>query len=169
MSKPICFLDVDGVINACPPIPGEKVFAVTVNGLRYPICIPSGTEERIAKLSEHFEMVWATTWREKAHPNFAEHLGLDPEEPCPHIEFIHYKLPSIVEHAVENHLREAILRPWVWIDDNAQREIALLGIAPDEKRALAIAPELSVGLTDEHVERALEFCEQVNRNHEYLR
>jgi hypothetical protein len=151
--RPILFLDVDGVLNACPPRRGHPVS----NKLGYPICIPHGTKERVARLTEVFDPVWATTWREDAHPNFAEDLGL-PEEPWEHIEFKDLKLLSIIEHTTHYHLTDVTISPWVWIDDDALWEIRRLGLVPDGKRSLAIAPDTGEGLTDDHVERALEFA-----------
>lgn len=153
--KPLLFLDVDGVLNACPPIDGEPV----IHRLGFPICIPSGTKERVARLTEVFEPVWATTWRERAHPNLYEDLGL-PEEPWEHIEFSDLKLLSIIDRATEiNVLGDAFITPWIWIDDDAEWEIRRSGLRPDGKRTLAIAPETRRGLTDEHVEQALAFVE----------
>ena len=121
MAEPLLFLDVDGVLNACPPIPGEEV--VVMNN--YPICIPTGTKERIRQLLNVFEPVWATTWRGDAHPHFWEPLDLG-EEPWPHIDseaFGAWKLPAIIEFAVERRLSGPDFhRPWVWIDDDGPWE-----------------------------------------------
>lgn len=150
MPKPILFLDVDGVINAFPPIKGEEV--VQING--FPICIPPGTKERVAALVEVFEPVWATTWRKEAHPCFYGPLGLG-EEAWPHIDFHTYKLLSIIEYAADIHLSSTILHPWVWIDDDGGWEMRELGLWHDKVKTLVLEPDPAVGLTDEHVEKAL--------------
>lgn len=151
--KPKLYLDVDGVLNACPPIPGEPVVRVK----NFPICIPSGTKERIARLVEVFEPVWCTTWRKEAHPHFSEALELG-EDPWDHIEFNTYKLLGILEDAVEQKFSGTILCPWVWIDDDAKWELEELGLHCDKTRTLAINPNTAQGLTDEHVEEALAFA-----------
>lgn len=154
--KPLLFLDVDGVLNACPPLPGEPV--IKMKG--FPICIPPGTKERIARLLEVFEPVWATTWRDDAHPHFHEPLELG-EAAWPHINFHTFKLLSIIEYAFEQRMSGYVALPWLWIDDDAEWEMRELGIRHDEKRTLCLAPETARGLTDEHVEQALNFAEKL--------
>lgn len=149
---PKLYLDVDGVLNACPSIPNEPV--VQVKG--FPICVPPGTRERIARLTEVFEPVWCTTWREDAHPCFGDMLGLG--ETWQHLDFNTYKLLSIIEDAVEVKLSGAIRYPWVWIDDDAKWELEELGLHCDRRHTLAINPQTHIGLTDEHVEEALAFA-----------
>ena len=158
---PLLFLDVDGVLNACPPLPDVEVLQIK----GFPISIPPGTKERIAKLSEAFEMVWATTWKGDAHDCFAEHIGLDSDEsPWHHIDFPGtYKLPAILDYAVEVRLSGCYTRPWVWIDDRGSEELADLGLQCDSKNSLVITPDLGEGLTDAHVEQALQFYERINR------
>lgn len=159
--KPYLFLDVDGVLNACPPIEGVEVFHVTIEGRRLPICIPPGTKQRVARLAEAFEIVWATTWREQAHATFGEPLGLGEDE-WEHLEYFgEYKLPSIIEHAIHRHVRETFCMPWVWIDDNGEREMEHIGIRDDGHRTLVITTNLGEGLTDDQVERALSFAERL--------
>jgi hypothetical protein len=152
--KPFLFLDVDGVLNASPPIEGHQV----TRKLGFPICIPPGTKERIASLVEVFEPVWATTWRGDAHPNFAAELDLTSAPPWPYIKFRDLKILSILDYVVSVHMSGTSVRRWVWIDDDAPWEIDHLGLVPDGRKSLAIAPETGVGLTDEHVAQALAFA-----------
>jgi len=154
--KPLLFLDVDGVLNACPPLPDVEV----VEMLGFPICIPPGTRERVARLTEAFEPVWATTWRGDAHKHFAEPLGLDPEKPWPHIEFLGgLKLPEILDYAIGPHQpHTTAVRPWVFIDDDATWEAKNLGIRCDGDTSLMLAPDTARGLEDRHVDAALLFA-----------
>lgn len=147
--EPILFLDVDGVLNACPPLKGVPVF----NAKGFLICVPPGTKERIGRLLEVFEPVWATTWREDAHPHFWEVLGVEEKPPWPHIDskkFGAWKFPAILEFAEH--------RPWVWIDDDGKWEMEQHGIWQDETRTLVISPDTAQGITDAHVEEALRFA-----------
>lgn len=164
--KPILFLDVDGVLNACPPLPGHDV----VQKEGFPICIPQGTTERLAKLLEVCEPVWATTWRNKAHPNFGPDLNLG-ERAWPHIggdygSLEHrecgaaWKLSAILEYAGD--------RRWVFIDDDGRwelqhlcpgKEIPTAGGSSEYENGLVIWPDTAQGLTDWHVDLALTFLE----------
>ena len=156
--KPLLFLDVDGVLNAVPPIEGQPV----TKKLGFPICIPEGTRERVARLTAAFEPVWATTWRERADTEWRDELGLTGD-PWDHIEFASLKLPSILDHAVEIHMSDTIVTPWVWIDDDAPWEMRRMGIQHDERTTLILAPDTGKGLEDQHVNRALVFAEEVQR------
>ncbi len=158
--KPKLYLDVDGVLNACPPIPGEPV--VKMKG--FPICIPPGTKERIARLTEVFEPVWCTTWREEAHTHFGEILELG--ETWDHIAFDTYKLLGIFNDAVERKMSATILYPWVWIDDDANWELEELGLHCDRRRTMVINPQTATGLTDQHVEEALAFAARLRGERE---
>lgn len=156
--RPLLFLDVDGVLNACPPVPDVEV----VEMLGFPICIPPDTPERIARLLEVFDPVWATTWRGDAHEHFAGPLGLTGE-PWPHIEFLGgLKLPSIIDYAIGAHLpHRTEVRPWCFIDDDAMWEMREIGIWPDRTQSLVINPVTAKGLTDDHVNEALGFARRV--------
>lgn len=155
--KPLLFLDVDGVLNACPPIKGVPV--VQKNG--YPICIPPGTKERIARLLKAFEPVWGTTWKAEAHPHFGRDLELG-EEPWDHIDsklWGCWKLPAIIEYATQRRMSgPTVHRPWVWIDDDGRWEMEEIGLWHDKVKTLVISPQTSIGLTDDHVEEALAFA-----------
>ncbi|MGE5281938.1 MAG: hypothetical protein ACM3N0_06390 [Chloroflexota bacterium] len=78
-------------------------------------CISVAAGERLLRLSEDFELVWATGWEEKANDYLPNLLGL-PE--LPHISFqgaarfgsAHWKLGPIDEYASD--------RPVAWIDDS---------------------------------------------------
>lgn len=146
--KPKLYLDVDGVLNACPPIPAEPVI---MSPAGYLICIPPGTKERIARLVEVFEPVWCTAWREEAHAFFGEVLELG--ETWDHIDFRTYKLLGIFDD-----LARGAPQPWVWIDDDANWELEELGLHLDHLDSRAINPQTSIGLTDDHVEEALAFA-----------
>lgn len=161
-AEPLLFLDVDGVINACPPLKGVETFEAQ----GYPICVPPGTKERIARLLEVFEPVWATTWRKDAHPHFAEAIGVDEDPPWPHIDGPHgaWKLPAIINYASEIRLSgPAIHRPWLWIDDDGKWEMQEHGIWHDKVKTLVICPDTGRGLTDEHVEEALAFAAKLDQ------
>ncbi len=145
------FLDVDGVLNAVPPLPDVPVLEME----GFPISIPPGTRERVGRLLTVFEPIWASAWRDKAHPNFGPHLGIS--DSWPFIEFRMWKLLSIIEYANG--------RPWVWIDDDADwevRELKAQGMLPTSLGGLVLCPEAKYGLQEMHVDQALSYIGKVS-------
>jgi hypothetical protein len=115
MSRPILAVDVDGVISLFgfdrPPDRSLARFEL-VDGVVH--CISLAAGERLLRLAEHFELVWASGWEDKANFYLPGLLGL-PE--LPHLSFdgaasgsAHWKLGPLDAFAVG--------RPLAWIDDN---------------------------------------------------
>ncbi len=116
MSRPILAVDVDGVISLFgyddPPPPTEARFEL-VDGMLHCISLRAG--ERLQRLAEHFELVWATGWEEKANYYLPQMLGLAE---LPHLTFdgaarfgsAHWKLGPLGEYGRG--------RALAWIDDN---------------------------------------------------
>lgn len=141
--KPILFLDVDGVLNRY----GEDFPRARPEGGRgAQLHIPEDTAERMQRLLEVFDPIWATAWRRGAHRVFAPLLGL-PSRPWHCVDYRDFKLPHLIRYAGE--------RRWAWVDDDAEWELEQTGIEPS---GLVIAPDTAVGLTDEHVEELLVFA-----------
>lgn len=144
--RPILFLDVDGVLNCYEHPDCEELR--TSGGLTY---VPRGTRERVARLLEVFEPVWATAWRGSAHAHHRDHLELS-DTPWRHVDWEKEKLPSILRYAGD--------RPWAFVDDDAGWELSYLHPAFGEiPNTLIVVPDPEVGLTDEHVDRLLAFAE----------
>lgn len=80
MGKPIWFLDVDGVINACSKISNihysqfPRWEETIVNG--YTIRYSPDVIDFINRMSDRVEIRWLTTWRDKAVTDLAPKLGL---------------------------------------------------------------------------------------------
>lgn len=116
MSRPILAVDVDGVISLfgfeTPPPPAEASYQLVDGGLH---CISLRAGERLQRLAEHFDLVWATGWEEKANFYLPTMLGLAE---LPHLTFdgtarfgsAHWKLGPL------DHYGHG--RPMAWIDDN---------------------------------------------------
>ncbi|MBS1881045.1 MAG: hypothetical protein JST31_16150 [Actinobacteria bacterium] len=116
MSRPILAVDVDGVISIFgfdePPLPEFARFEL-VDGVVHCISLRAG--ERLRRLAERYEMIWATGWEDKANYYLPTMLGL-PE--LHHLSFdgtarfgsAHWKLGPIEEHCRG--------RALAWIDDN---------------------------------------------------
>ena len=86
LDKPLLLVDVDGVLNVFgfswegyeePDSELEKVF----EAMGWTIRFPTGTAQRMARLNEAFDCVWATTWEERANDLIAPHLGVGADWP----------------------------------------------------------------------------------------
>ena len=158
---PILFVDVDGVISLfgfAPDIgqlPGPLHW---IDGVAH--CIPPSVGERLVRLAEGFELVWATGWEERANEHLPFLLKL-PFSDLPSLSFegravfglSHWKVDAISEYAGD--------RPAAWIDDNMNEEChawAKLRSAP----TLLVETSPSEGLTDEHVEQLLSWAAGVS-------
>ncbi len=112
--KPILAVDVDGVISlfGYEETPAESQMEM-VDGMLH--CISLATGRRLQRLAEHFELIWATGWEDKANFYLPLLLGL-PE--LPHLTFdgaarfgsAHWKLGPLDEYGQG--------RALAWIDDN---------------------------------------------------
>jgi hypothetical protein len=115
-SKPILAVDVDGVISLfgfdTPPPPAEARHQL-VDGMLHCISLRAG--ERLQRLSEHFDLIWASGWEEKANFYLPPMLGIAE---LPHLVFdgaarfgsAHWKLGPLDEYSRG--------RPAAWVDDN---------------------------------------------------
>jgi hypothetical protein len=113
-----------------------------------PHCISLPVGDRLMRLSEHFELVWASGWEDKANFYLPQILGL-PE--MPHVSFdvaarsgdAHWKLAALEEFAGG--------RAIAWIDDNFDQSCYEWA----ERRAmptLLVPTEPHLGLEEGHVE-----------------
>jgi len=156
--KPILFVDVDGVISLFG-------FAER-SGLPYPFhwvdgiahCISTDCGSRLTRLDEHFELVWATGWEEKANEYLPMLLGL-PFRDLPSLTFdgrarfgtAHWKLEAIEEYAGS--------RPAAWIDDNLDERCEQWA-AEREAPTLLVITEPATGMSEEHVDQLLRWAAQ---------
>ena len=112
--RPLLAVDIDGVISlfGFEERPAHTQLQL-VDGIPHCISLPVG--DRLLRLSERFELVWASGWEDKANFYLPQLLGL-PE--LPHISFdvaarsggAHWKLAAMDSFAGK--------RPIAWIDDN---------------------------------------------------
>jgi hypothetical protein len=151
-TKPILFVDVDGVISLfgfAPDVgqlPGPLHW---IDGVAH--CIPPAVGERLVRLAEDFELVWATGWEERANEHLPFVLGL-PFNDLPTLTFdgramfgsSHWKVDAINAYAGD--------RPAAWIDDNMNEE-CLVWAKFRSVPTLLIETDPSEGLTDVHVEQ----------------
>jgi len=113
--RPILAVDVDGVISLFgfdDPTDAAGDFHL-IDGVAH--CISRAAGERLLRLSDFYELVWATGWEERANEYLPPLLGLPSE--LPYLTFdgrarfgsAHWKIDAIAEYAGD--------RPLAWIDD----------------------------------------------------
>jgi hypothetical protein len=145
--RPLLAVDIDGVISlfGFEERPAHTQLQL-VDGVPHCISLPCG--DRLRRLSESFELVWASGWEDKANFYLPHILGL-PE--LPHIGFdvaprsggAHWKLAALEEYCGE--------RAIAWVDDNFDEscyEWAERRPAP----TLLVPTEPHLGLEEGHVE-----------------
>jgi hypothetical protein len=147
LDRPLLAVDIDGVISlfGFEEQPAHTQVQL-VDGV--PHCISLVCGERLLRLSEKFELVWASGWEDKANFYLPQILGL-PE--LPHVSFdiearnggAHWKLAALEELAGE--------RAIAWVDDNFDQSCydwAEQRPAP----TLLVPTEPQLGLEEAHVE-----------------
>ncbi len=116
MSRPILAVDVDGVISlfGFEETPDHSVARFElIDGMVH--CISLAAGDRLRRLADSYEMIWASGWEDKANDYLPAMLGL-PE--LPHLSFdgaarfgsAHWKLGPLDGYTKG--------RAVAWIDDN---------------------------------------------------
>jgi hypothetical protein len=149
-SPPILFVDVDGVISVFgfPPNGPPPGRLYSFDGL--PHCISHGVGERLLRLADSFELVWATGWEERANEHLPPLLGLGHELPTvifdeqPLWGAAHWKLSAIERYAAD--------RPAAWVDD-CFNDACHAWAEERREPTLLVATDPAVGLTDADVSR----------------
>ncbi len=139
--KPILAVDVDGVLSlfGFEETPDECRMEL-VDGVLHCISLRAG--RRLQRLAEHYDLVWATGWEEKANFYLPMILGLAE---LPYLSFdggarfgsAHWKLGPLQEYSEG--------RALAWIDDNLddscyrwaqERELPTLLVPTEPDRGL---------------------------------
>lgn len=157
--RPVILLDVDGVLNACgwDEPKGWDDFQTTVcNGFH----ITHSQKMAAAIRALDADIVWLTTWRERAN-----------EWISPLFDWGHFPALSYVESerysswwkaaAAEKYIKENP-RPFIWIDDDLTfgiMESDFLNDADFDIPYLLVAPYQSDGLQLDQIEKIATFIE----------
>lgn len=149
MNRPILAVDIDGVISLFGAEEKQDEGATRfqlVDGVPHRISLVAG--DRLLRLTERFELVWASGWEDKANFYLPELLGV-PE--LPHVSFdgaargggAHWKLGPLEAYGRG--------RPLAWIDDNFDQSCYAWA---DERQepTLLVLTEPQLGLEECHVD-----------------
>lgn len=148
--RPLAAIDVDGVISLfgfrCAEEASERGGMHLIDGL--PHCIAHGAGSRLGRLAEHFDLIWATGWEDRANDHLPHLLGI-PELPVVHFpmspvaDTAHWKLGPLDEHARG--------RPLAWIDDSLTPPCYEWAVSRPEP-TLLVPTESDRGIEEGHVE-----------------
>lgn len=160
-SKPLLAVDVDGVISLFgfeePPDRKLARFEL-IDGMVHCISIAAG--ERLLRLSELYELVWATGWEDRANDSLAPLIGL-PE--LPYLSFdgaarfgsAHWKLGPLDEYASD--------RALAWIDDSF--DVSCHEWARERRAPTLLVPtEAPLGLEEAHAETLTSWARELSRD-----
>ena len=156
--RPILALDVDGVISLFGfdgPLDQTPGRFHLIDGI--PHCIPDDAGGRVRQLAEHYEVIWATGWEDRANDVLPHILGLEGE--LPYLTFdgrarfgsAHWKIEAIDEYAGD--------RPLAWIDDcldDSCYDWAAARRAP----TMLVPTHSDLGLEQAHVDTLIAWVEQ---------
>lgn len=135
-TRSIAVLEVDGVLvleNPVVPVVQATVHSAGNKWTRT-VQVPAAAPALVARLAEHFDIVWASAWSHNAHQALREVLNL-PAEPWPFLPVQFRKLPAIRAYASG--------RPWVLIDDG----IHDFGVTVSQPDGLIAAVDPGRGIT----------------------
>lgn len=182
--RPHLLLDVDGVL--CP-FPGDQPegyerYEPTLSTRGWDglwVWVSEANKGRLATLSQHFDLTWATMWEDEANNTLLEVHDLTP---LPVVYFDHRHSHPDSEHYIEGYpeiigiqrrfsgysidpgirtFKLPFIKAWAdhhkvplaWIDDDMDTDVFEWAEARTEDGlpTLAIRTDPNVGLTDDHV------------------
>lgn len=159
MTKPVLFIDVDGVLNPDRRSSGRRPDGYVTHRMRpsgwnhprqRPLNVWLNPEHGAQLQALPFELVWATTWEAEANEWIGPHVGL-PELPVVRFtdrlryrpDHVHWKTPDLVRYAG--------CRDFAWLDDEITRHDNAYVNANHVARALLLQVSAFVGLNEDHL------------------
>jgi hypothetical protein len=158
--RPILALDVDGVISLFGfegPLDQAPGRFHLIDGIAH--CIPEQLGDRLRRLAEVYDLVWATGWEHRANDMLPRILGLDRELPAltfggrARFGTAHWKVEAIDEYAGD--------RPVAWIDDCLDQSCHAWAESR-EAPTLLVPVESDCGLQDAQVEALVSWAREVS-------
>ena len=167
MTKPFLMIDVDGPLNPYASSnnslrKGEVFHCYKLLGFK--VWLNRWHGEELLKLTDVFDLVWATTWEHDANALIGPRIGL-PELPV--IEFkkdcpphppapgLHWKTAVIAAYSMAHR------RPFSWVDDEVGVRDSVYFMKCGQYPHLALRVSPITGLTAEHFEKLRAWAEEV--------
>jgi hypothetical protein len=158
--KPILAVDVDGVISLFgfeEPPPRSAARFELIDGMVH--CISIGAGDGLKRLADHYELVWATGWEDRANYALPQLLGI-PE--LPYLSFdgaarfgsAHWKLAPLQDYSGD--------RALAWIDDSFD-ETCYEWAEAREAPTLLVPTTSDRGLEEAQVEALLAWALELER------
>ena len=156
MDRPVLAVDVDGVISVFGwdgPLDNAPGRFHLIDGIAH--CIPDAVGDRLRRLAQHYELIWATGWEDRANDHLPGILGLEGQ--LPYLSFggrarfgtAHWKLASIDAYAAD--------RPAAWVDDSIDEQCEWWA-EQREAPTLLVKTNSATGLLEAHVEQLLDWA-----------
>ena len=151
----VVLLDVDGVVNPLSR-PGAVAKRMHFDG---------AVGARVRRLTEHAEVVWATTWDATTRATITSTFGLRPFRAAtaqdPVLRPVSANLPAVAEWLALNEPAGG-WRGVAWIDDELEGD-ARQWAREQPFLVQLIRPHPVQGLQDEHVDRVVDFLSALPR------
>lgn len=163
LALPVIFLDVDGVVNACP---WDRAHPKSFDDWRsvrtgnFPILHSLQMGARLAALDA--EIHWLTTWEHDANKYIAPLFGWEPH---PVIEWVAYDKAKTWGKSVaaEKFVAEH-QRPFIWIDDDLKDALAsgeVEWVKDCTVSHLLISPNPGMGITPKQLDAMERFLAEL--------
>jgi hypothetical protein len=160
VSRPILAVDVDGVISLFgydEPPPSDVARFELIEGMVHCVSIAAG--ERLQRLSDYYELAWATGWEARANDYLPYLLGL-PQ--LPYLSFegaarfgsAHWKLAPLGQYGRG--------RAVAWIDDSLD-DSCYEWARNREEPTLLIPTQSAYGLEEAHAQALIAWARGLQR------
>lgn len=152
-TKPLLFIDVDGVLNrmVTPAVAAERgLLSVrltpSTSTISFMMNLDVNDGPVLMGMTDVFDLAWGTTWENDANTLIAPKIGLPGDLPVATTRYHEYSKAKGV-------LRLAAGRPFVWLDDalSAQDKQQIFADSPD---SMVIDVNESVGLSAKNLKVA---------------
>jgi HAD domain in Swiss Army Knife RNA repair proteins len=153
-TKPLLLIDADGVLN--PYEAGRMPAGYAEYGLLgVRVWLNPDHGAWLLRLTDRFDLVWATTWEEFANDLIAPRIGISP---LPMIAFpgervgSTWKLPAVSEYVGD--------RPFAWLEDDLYDDVYAWAEARTQP-TLLVKTDPAVGLIEDHIRQCETFADQL--------